>query len=262
MSDGAIARYYGRNLGMIAGLFAFLQVLVSVSSARANLLLMRATQDVITNITNNIVQTPLNLLSDLVPTLIATYTAMVITGVIMLGFAFYAGRITAQEIGRHSGALAGFWVALISGTIWIVVSLLGAIILRADGTISGVLTSGAQRPAGPAGRLAADSGTATGAAGIGIWRARRPHRRGDGEDHSTACASVCAIRAVSRDTGALPASSGAGLSAAERAGESASEHSRLSARARVLSNATGFQRAGMNETPRGPYSRSCVSKVR
>ena len=69
MSDGAIARYYGRNLGMIAGLFAFLQVLVSVSSARANLLLMRATQDVITNITNNIVQTPLNLLSDLVPTL-------------------------------------------------------------------------------------------------------------------------------------------------------------------------------------------------
>jgi hypothetical protein len=143
MSDGAIARYYGRNLGMIAGLFAFLQVLVSVSSARANLLLMHATQGVITNITNNIVQSPLNLLSDLVPTLIATYTAMIISGVIMLGFAFYAGRITAEEIGRHSGALAGFWVALISGTIWIAVSLLGAIILRADGTISGVLTSGA-----------------------------------------------------------------------------------------------------------------------
>ena len=143
MSDGAIARYYGRNLGMIAGLFAFLQVLVSVSSARANLLLMRATQDVITNITNNIVQTPLNLLSDLAPTLIATYAAMVITGVIMLGFAFRAGRITAQEIGRHSGALAGFWVALISGAIWLAVSFLGAIILRADGTISGVLTSGA-----------------------------------------------------------------------------------------------------------------------
>ncbi|HEY7094030.1 MAG TPA: hypothetical protein VH393_12660 [Ktedonobacterales bacterium] len=143
MSDGAIARYYGRNLGMIAGLFAFLQVLVSVSSARANLLLMHATQGVITNITNNIVQSPLNLLSDLVPTLIATYAAMFITGVIMLGFAFRAGRATAQEVGRHTGALAGFWVALISGTIWIVVSLLGAIILRADGTISGVLTSGA-----------------------------------------------------------------------------------------------------------------------
>jgi hypothetical protein len=142
MSDGAIARYYGRNLGMVAGLFAFLQVLVSVSSARANMLLMRATQDVITNITNNILQSPLNLLSDLAPTLIATYAAMFITGVIMLGFAFRAGRVTAQEIGRHSGALAGFWVALISGTIWIVVSLLGAIILRADGTISGVLTSG------------------------------------------------------------------------------------------------------------------------
>jgi hypothetical protein len=143
MSDGAIARYYGRNLGMIAGLFAFLQVLVSVSSARANLLLMHATQDVITNITNNIVQSPLNLLSDLVPTLVATYTAMIITGVIMLGFAFYAGRITAQEISRHRGALAGFWVALVSGVVWLVVSLLGAIILRADGTISGVLTSGA-----------------------------------------------------------------------------------------------------------------------
>jgi hypothetical protein len=143
MSEGAIARYYGRNLGMIAGLFAFLQVLVSVSSARANILLMRATQDVITNITNHIVQTPLNLLADLVPTLVATYVAMVITGVIMLGFAFYAGRITAQEIGRRSGALAGFWVALISGAIWLVVSVLGAVILRADGTITGILTSGA-----------------------------------------------------------------------------------------------------------------------
>jgi hypothetical protein len=116
---------------------------VSVSSARANILLMRATQDVITNITNNIVQTPLNLLSDLVPTLVATYTSMLITGVIMLGFAFYAGRITAQELGRHSGALAGLWVALVSGAIWLVASLLGAAILRADGTLSGVLTSGA-----------------------------------------------------------------------------------------------------------------------
>jgi hypothetical protein len=143
MSDGAIARYYGRNVGMIAGLFAFLQVLVSVSSARANILLMRATQDVFTNITNNTVQSPFNLLSDLVPTLVATYASMFITGVIMLGFAFYAGHITAQEIGRHTGALAGFWVALISGAIWLVVSLLGAIVLRADGTISGVLTSGA-----------------------------------------------------------------------------------------------------------------------
>src|SRR5262249_11764312 len=92
---------------------------------------------------NNIVQSPLNLLSDLVPTLIATYAAMFITGVIMLGFAFRAGRVTAQEIGRHTGALAGFWVALTSSAIWIVVSLLGAIILRAAGTISGVLPSGA-----------------------------------------------------------------------------------------------------------------------
>jgi hypothetical protein len=143
MSEGAIARFYGRNLGMIAGLFAFLQVLVSVSSARANILLMRATQDVFTNIINNILQSPLNLLSDLVPTLVATYAAMVITGVIMLGFAFQAGRITAAETGRHTGALAGFWVALISGTIWLVASALGAGILRADGTISGVVTSGA-----------------------------------------------------------------------------------------------------------------------
>jgi hypothetical protein len=143
MSEAAIARYYGRNLGMIAGLFAFLQVLVSVSSARANILLMRATQDVLTNIINNILQSPLNLLSDLVPTLVATYAAMVITGVIMLGFAFHAGRITAAETGRHTGALAGFWVALISGTIWLIASALGAGILRADGTISGVVTSGA-----------------------------------------------------------------------------------------------------------------------
>jgi hypothetical protein len=144
MSEGAIARYYGRNLGMIAGLFAFLQVLVSISSARANILLMRATQGVFTNVfINNIVQSPLNLLADLAPMLVATYAAMVISGVIMLGFAFRAGRITAQEVGRHTGASAGFWVALVSGTIWLVVSLVGAIILRADGTISGILTSGA-----------------------------------------------------------------------------------------------------------------------
>jgi hypothetical protein len=142
-NETAIARYYGRNLGMLAGLFAFLQTLISVSAARSNLVLMRALQGVITNITDNIAQSPLNLLSDLVPTFVATYAAILITGVIMLGFAFYAGRITAQEIGRHTGASAGFWVALVSAGIWLGTSLLGAVILRADGTISGALTSGA-----------------------------------------------------------------------------------------------------------------------
>ncbi len=247
MSDGAIARYYGRNLGMMAGLFAFLQVMVSVSSARANLLLMRATQDVITNITNNIVQTPLNLLSDLAPTLIATYAAMVITGVIMLGFAFRAGRITAQEIGRHSGALAGFWVALISGTIWIVVSLLGAIILRADGTISGVLTSGANDRLVPQvvwlliqelplALLGLGFGALAGL--IGAATAKITPRP------AQAYAPYTPYPAIPARFQPYPAQ---GVSVVERASESASEHSRLSARAGVLSNATGFQRAGMNQ---------------
>jgi len=142
MNEAAVARYYGRMLGMLAGLFALLQALISISSARANIFLMRAVQQVITNITDGIAQTPLNLLADLVPTLIATYASMVITGVIMLGFAFYAGRVTAQELGHHTGASAGFWVALVSGAIWLGISALGAIVLRADGTLSGVLTSG------------------------------------------------------------------------------------------------------------------------
>jgi hypothetical protein len=238
MSDGAIARYYGRNVGMIAGLFAFVQVLVSVSSARANILLMRATQDVVTNITNNIVQTPLNLLSDLAPTLVATYTSMLVTGVIMLGFAFYAGRITAQEIGRHSGALAGCWVALVSGAIWLVVSLLGAIILRADGTISGILTSGANDRLIPQlvwlliqevplallglgfGALAGLIGAAT----AKITPRSRP-----------AYAAFAPYPGIPARFQPYPAH---GIPCAERSGESTGEYARVSTRARVLPDTT------------------------
>ena len=142
MREHAAARHYGRLLGLLSGLFALLQVLVSVSSAKANALTMAGVQQAFDNTAAGTPTNPLNLLADLVPVLLITYLATVITGAVMMGFAWYAGRLTALTIGRRSfGGAAGFWVALWSGALWLGLSLVATLITHADGTLTGVLTS-------------------------------------------------------------------------------------------------------------------------
>jgi len=142
MREHATAQHYGRLLGLLSGLFALLQVLVSVSSAKANALTMAGLQQAFDNTAAGTPTNPLNLLADLVPVLLITYLAAAIAGAVMMGFAWYAGRLTALTIGRRSfGGVAGFWVALWSGGIWLGLSVVATLITHADGTLTGILTS-------------------------------------------------------------------------------------------------------------------------
>ncbi len=142
MREHATAQHYGRLLGLLSGLFALLQVLVSVSSVKANALTVAGLQYAFDNTAAGTPTNPLNLLADLVPVLLTTYLAAAIAGAVMMGFAWYAGRLTALTIGRRSfGGVAGFWVALWSGAIWLGLSVVVTLITHADGTLTGILTS-------------------------------------------------------------------------------------------------------------------------
>jgi hypothetical protein len=124
-------------LGFLSGLFALMQLLISASAVKANALTIAGLQQALASGAGG-----LNLLQDLVPVLVVTYLSAAIAGAVMMGFAWYAGRLTALAIGRREyGAAAGFWVALWSGTIWLALSVVVTLLTRADGTISGIFTS-------------------------------------------------------------------------------------------------------------------------
>jgi len=141
-NEAATARRLGRALGLMSGLFAALQVMVSTSAALTNAITIRGLQRAFDSLTTSAPLTPVNLLADLVPVLVGTYLSAMIAGLIMLGLAWYAGRQTARAIGRRAyGGLAGFWVALWSGAAWLALSLVATLVTHADGTLSGILTS-------------------------------------------------------------------------------------------------------------------------
>lgn len=137
MSEHATARHYGRVLGLLSGLFALLQLMISASAAKSNALTIQGLQHSLA-----VGSGGLNLLQDLVPVMVITYLSAALSGAVMVGFAWYAGRLTALTIGRREfGAAAGFWVALWSGTIWLLLSIVVTLLTHADGTLSGIITS-------------------------------------------------------------------------------------------------------------------------
>lgn len=139
MNEQATARYYGRMLGILSGLFALLQVLVSVSAVLANQGAIAALQHSASPPYLGTIPSDLN---GVVIVLVATYGSALLGGLLMIGFAWYAGRLTALSLDRRvAGGTAGFWVALWSGVIWLIVSLVAALLTHADGTVSGVFTS-------------------------------------------------------------------------------------------------------------------------
>jgi hypothetical protein len=142
MNEPAAARGLGRALGLLSGLFAVLQVMVSVSAATTNAITIRGLQRAFDSLTTNTPLSPFNLLADLVPVLVATYLSAAVAGLIMIGFAWYAGRLTARTLGRRAyGGMAGLWVSLWSGLIWLGLSAIATLLTHADGTLSGILTS-------------------------------------------------------------------------------------------------------------------------
>jgi hypothetical protein len=138
------ARRYGWYLGIIAGVFAALQVLISTTAALADAGNMLSAQQGLSDGT----AVPQFLLGPLLPPVVAAYASMMLTGAIMLYLARKAGELATYVSGRRElGMVAGGWVALISAFIWIGLSMIVALRAHADGTITGLFTSN------PVGRL-------------------------------------------------------------------------------------------------------------
>jgi hypothetical protein len=137
------ARRYGWYLGIIAGVFAALQILISTTAALADAGNLISAQQGLSDGT----AVPQFLIGPLLPPVVASYLGMMATGAVMLYLARTAGRLAAYVSGRReSGMIAGGWVALVSGLIWIVLSTMVVIRTHADGTATGLFTS---NPTGP-----------------------------------------------------------------------------------------------------------------
>jgi hypothetical protein len=141
MTNRPEAQSIGWNLGIISGLFAALQVLISASTARANIFAIESMRWSLARLESG-GGNPTPLFGLLVPVLLVTYGSMIVSGAICLVLCWQAGRLTAFVNGRRTGgAGAGFRVALLSGVIWIVFSIIISVLLHADGTITGVVAS-------------------------------------------------------------------------------------------------------------------------
>lgn len=142
MTHGSAAWRYGWRLGLVAAGFAALQVLIMVGAGEAAGTAIATMQFSIANITF-----PGSAIVPLLVMLLATYLSMALTGIAMLWLAAHAGRLAASVSTRQgAGRSAGFWVALVSGAIWIALSLLVVGLTHTDGTLTGIITA---HPTGP-----------------------------------------------------------------------------------------------------------------
>jgi hypothetical protein len=151
MSVRATVRSFALPLGILSGLFALVQVFVSVFAARASGPALRSLHEIFGGVSlvqildgtaPGIISNPLPLVGDLAGTMFITYTAAFVTGCICLGFCWYAGRQTAFVLGHHTaGGRAGFQVMLVSSVIWIAASIGAVLVAGADGTVTGIFTS-------------------------------------------------------------------------------------------------------------------------
>lgn len=172
MNNRPAAISVGWNLGILSGMFAVLQVLISTGTARANIATIESMRWSLARLDSG-GGNPVPLIGILVPVVLITYAAMIITGVASLMLSWRAGRLTAYVNGRRSGgAGAGFQVALLSGAIWLVFSALISLVFHADGTITGVIAStrdGSSLPAQLSGLLIQEVIFAAIGLGLGAW---------------------------------------------------------------------------------------------
>jgi hypothetical protein len=172
MNNRLEAQSIGWNLGIVSGLFATMQVLISASAARANISTIESMRWSLARLDSG-GGNPVPLIGLLVPVVLITYGSMIVTGAICLVLCWHAGRLTAYVNGRRGGgAGAGFRVALLSGIIWIVFAIIISLLLHADGTITGVVASthdGSALPAQLAGLLIQQLIFGAIGLGLGAW---------------------------------------------------------------------------------------------
>lgn len=139
MSEQNAPRAYGVRVGLVSGLFAIGQVLLSVAAARGSEAPLRAIQQTFDVLSGGGLADPTLLAPALLPMLLSTYLSILVGGLLTLWFAARAGRLTAIAQGRRAGgAAAGMWVWLVSTGIWLLASVVATVITNSDGTVSGV----------------------------------------------------------------------------------------------------------------------------
>jgi hypothetical protein len=139
MSEQNAPRAYGVRVGLVSGLFAIGQVLLSVAAARGAEAPLRAIQQTFDILSGGGLADPTLLAPSLLPMLLSTYLSILVGGLLTLWFAARAGRLAAIAQGRRAGgAAAGMWVWLVSTGIWLLASIIATVITNSDGTVSGV----------------------------------------------------------------------------------------------------------------------------
>lgn len=134
---------YGLIFGGLSGLFAVLQLSVSVTSAVEN----RAAFASLYYGVQNQALDPTVILRWLGPVLVATYTSCLLGFALSMWLCWHAGRAAAAASGRRSfGALAGMLASMIGTLIWIVASVAAVLLVHTDGSISGIFTTNPIHP--------------------------------------------------------------------------------------------------------------------
>lgn len=147
---GAAGQGYVRVLGLAAGLFSLLQALVAASAAQAAQSSVLAYQrSLVTDAGGGGVSIE-PLLGPLLKLFAITYVTDLLALAATLGIAWYAGRIVTLLRGSGaSGGSAGTTVTAISSAVWLVVTLLAALLFHSDGTIAWLIATLALLAGGP-----------------------------------------------------------------------------------------------------------------
>lgn len=138
----AVARRYGRQIGVAAAALSLLAALVSISGASTNQANILTVQRALIDLSNQGDAQVFSALAALAPMFFATYLANILTFLLTLGLCVYAGNVVAS---RHrnpdAGSVAGAWVVLIGGGAWLLVTTLLALFTQLDGTFAWFLAT-------------------------------------------------------------------------------------------------------------------------
>lgn len=138
----SVARRYGRQLGVGAAALSLVAAIVSISAASSNQQQIITVQRALIDLANQGDALLIPPLLTLAPMLIVTYLMELITFAGALVLCRYAGHL-AGRVHRDGdmGSIAGAWVILIGGGVWLLVTLVFALFTHLDGTFAWFLAT-------------------------------------------------------------------------------------------------------------------------
>ncbi|MGO8949035.1 MAG: hypothetical protein ACLQUY_15585 [Ktedonobacterales bacterium] len=130
------------TIRLTAGMFALLQVLITISAAASAYPAVLTMQRSMVNWSENGGVSIGQLAGPLVQLFLVTYISALILLAITLGLAWYAGRVAMENTGMPAQAVsAGTSVALASGLVWLIIGIPLVMLSHADGTISWLIAT-------------------------------------------------------------------------------------------------------------------------